>query len=141
MDRTWRICGSGNMKVSIRCTSNQFHLVPCRIIMMSSDTSLSQTPTPPPPPPMPLFFGSARSRSSLPVIQADLKEIGLYLGNGGSADEGESCRDLCLQCEHLAAKNQVSHQINVQLVRVHNILRYQFHNNLNLLSFFRACNY
>ena len=72
-----------------------------------SDTSLSQTPTPPPP----LFFGSARSRSSLPVIQADLKEIGLYLGGGGSAggegDGEDSCRDLCLQCEHLAAKNQV----------------------------------
>ena len=76
-----------------------------------SDTSLSQTPTPPPPL---LFFGSARSRSSLPVIQADLKEIGLYLGGGGGGgsaggegDGPDSCRDLCLQCEHLAAKNQV----------------------------------
>ena len=84
----------------------------CQICRMASDSSLSQTPTPSPPP---LFFGSARSRSSLPVIQADLKEIGLYLGGGGGAvgggsggEEGpESCRDLCLQCEHLAAKNQV----------------------------------
>ena len=79
--------------------------------MMASDTSPSQTPTPPPPPS--LFFGSARSRSSLPVIQADLKEIGLYLGGGGGggsageSDGPEGCRDLCLQCEHLAAKNQV----------------------------------
>ena len=81
-------------------------------IRMASDTSPSQTPTPPPPQP-PLFFGSARSRSSLPVIQADLKEIGLYLGGGGGggcAGEGDGpdgCRDLCLQCEHLTAKNQV----------------------------------
>ena len=77
---------------------------------MASDTSPSQTPTPPPPPPS-LFFGSARSRSSLPVIQADLKEIGLYLdggGGGGESDGPDGCRDLCLQCEHLAAKNQVS---------------------------------
>ena len=75
---------------------------------MASDSSLSQTPTPPPP----LFFGSARSRSSLPVIQADLKEIGLYLGGGavggsGGEEGSEICRDLCLQCEHLSAKNQV----------------------------------
>ncbi len=48
-----------------------------------------------------LYFGSPRSRSSLPVIQADLKEIGFYLN-----DAGDSGRDLCLQCDHLASKNQ-----------------------------------
>ena len=111
--------------------------------MARSDTSLSQTPTPPPPPSMPLFFGSARSRSSLPVIQADLKEIGLYLGGGGgggrgSGGEGDGtdncCRDLCLQCEHLAAKNQVDSWSHKRLAHNRNqeIVHPSFHVSINL---------